>query len=125
MRRQGLSCVLVQRLGVLLAQVRGDVEDDLLDLAREPERRLVRVAAVDDEAVVATDVHPGVAGEASRHGVLHPPTRDRLAVDEQRHLAAGRRLRRVGGEDELDVDLAGRERRAPPAWVYSSTPSIE
>ena len=74
------------------------------------ERRLVGVAAVDDEAVVAADVHAGVAREAARHGVLHPPARDRLAVDEQRHLAAGRRLRRVGREDELDVDLAGRQR---------------
>jgi hypothetical protein len=32
MCRQGLGRMLVQRLRVLLAQVRGNVEDDLLDL---------------------------------------------------------------------------------------------
>src|SRR5262245_19762942 len=61
---QRLRRVLVQRPGVLLAQVRVDVEDDLLDLAGEAERRLVLVALVDDETVVAADVHPRVAGEA-------------------------------------------------------------
>ena len=75
------------------------------------ERRLVGVAAVDDEPVVAADVHARVAREAPGHGVLHPPARDRLAVDEQRHLASGRRLRRVGREHHLDADLPGRERR--------------
>ena len=37
-----------------------------------------------------------------------PPTA--LAVDEERDLAAGRRLGRVRGEDHLDRDVAGRKR---------------
>ena len=46
--------------------MRLDVEDDLLDLAGERERLAVLVGEVDDPAVVAADVHPGIAREADR-----------------------------------------------------------
>ena len=48
--------VLVEGVLVVAVQVRRDVEDDLLDGAGERERRLVGVAAVDDQAVVTADV---------------------------------------------------------------------
>src|SRR3954452_3766908 len=106
----GLRGVLVEGVFVVAVEVGGDVEDDLADRAGERERRLVGVAAVDDEAVVAADVHAGVAAEPERHGVVHPAAADRLAGDEQGDLARGGGFRRVGGEGELDVHLARRER---------------
>ena len=74
---ESLLRVLVQILLVRLGQVWVDVEDDLLDRAGERERRLVRVAAVDREAVVAADIEAGVAGEARGDGVLDATATDR------------------------------------------------
>ena len=62
---------LMQRLLVNRGQVRLDVEDDLLHRARERERRLVGVAAVNDPAVVAANVHSCVAREAEWDRVVH------------------------------------------------------
>ncbi len=87
----------------------GDIEDDLLDRAGERERRLVGVASVDDQAVVAADVHAGVAAEDERHRVIQPSAADRLAVDEQRDLTGGGGLGLVGCEDHLDVHISGRQ----------------
>ncbi len=94
---------------VLVGEVRLDVEGDLLHGARERERLLVLVVAVDDAAVVASDVHPRVAGEPDRHGVVHPPFADGPVVDVQRHFAAGRRRRAVGRELHAHGHVAGRE----------------
>ena len=52
--------VLVQRLLLIERPGRFEVEDDLLDGSREGVGRLVLVVEVDDEAVVAADVHAGV-----------------------------------------------------------------
>src|SRR6266576_5367037 len=103
--------MLVQLLLMLSGQVRIDVEDDLLDLAGERERRLVGVAAIHRQAVVAADVHARVAGEADGDGVLHATASDPLVVDVQGHLAARCRLGRVGGELHSHVDAPGRQPR--------------
>src|SRR5262245_20052583 len=104
-----LRRVFVKRLRVVLAQVRGDVEHDLLDLAGEAERRLVGIAQVDDVAVVAADVHPGVEGEPRRDRVLHAAARHLGSVDEQRDLSPSRGLWFVSGEHQLDADVSGRK----------------
>src|SRR4051812_27981331 len=83
----GLRGVLVEGVLVVAVEVRGDVEDHLANRAGERERRLVGVAAVDDQAVVAADIHAGVAAEPERDGVIHAAAADRLAVDEQGDLA--------------------------------------
>ena len=123
MRRERLRGVLVERLLVLVA-VRVDVEGDLLDLAREPERRLVRVAPVDDQAVVAADVHARVSGEAGRYGVLHPTRGDRVSVDEQRHPLPVAGLGSSAAKTISTVTSPSGS-GASDSWVYSSTPSIE
>ena len=65
------------------------------------------VAAVDDAAVVAADVHARVAGEPERDGVVHPALADFVSVGEQADVPAGGGLGRVGVEFQPDVDLAG------------------
>ena len=84
----------------------------------------VLVGEVDDAAVVAADVHAGVAGEPDRHGVVHPAFADGPVVDEERHLAAGRRRRPVGRELHADGHLAGRE-VSSATCLKTNTPIIE
>src|SRR6476469_5877941 len=94
-----------------VVEVRGDVEDDLLDRAGECEWRLVGVASVDDLAVVAAHVEARVAAEPERHRVVDSAASDWLSVDEQRDLTGRGGLRLVGGEGQLDVDISDRQLR--------------
>src|SRR4051794_40444239 len=73
----GVELGLVGRVAVW-----SDVEDDLLDRAREHERLLAGIAAVDDQAVVPAHVEARVATESEGDGVIHPATSDPLAVDQ-------------------------------------------
>src|SRR3954469_14530516 len=107
MCESGLMLVGVDRLAILVGEMRADVEDDLLDRPGEGERRPICVGRVHGEAVVAADVHSGVAGEAERDGLLDSAAADAPLVYEQRDLAAGRRFGCVSGKLEADVDLAG------------------
>src|SRR4051794_11570437 len=99
-----LRGVLVQGVFVAGVQVGSDIENDFLDRPRKRERRLVRVPSVDDEPVVATDVHPGIATKSERNRVLDPAAAHALAVDEERNLARRRGLRCVRSEYQFDVD---------------------
>ena len=54
--------------------VRLEVEDDLFDGARERVGGLGLVVQVDDETVVAADVHAGVGGEGDRDGASARPS---------------------------------------------------
>ena len=92
------------------AQVRLDVEDDLLHGSGEREWRPVRVGAVDYAAVVAADVHARVAGEPERarcgpSGPCRSPCRWRTG-----DVAAGGGLGRVGVELHPDGDFTGGQR---------------
>ena len=73
--------------------MRLDVEHDLLHGAGERERLPILVGQIHHATVVPADVHPRVRREPDRDGVVHPPLPDRSVIDEQRHLAPGRRLR--------------------------------
>src|SRR5271157_1550355 len=58
--------------GLLVIGCRGlEVEHDLLHGSGEGVRGLVLIGEVDDQAVVAADVHACVAGEGNRDGVGH------------------------------------------------------
>ena len=85
----------------------------------------VLVAEVDDPAVVAADVHAGVAGEPDRHGVVHPPLADRSVVDEQRHLAAGRRLWRRRPRTPCATVTSPLGRSSSATCLKMNTPIIE
>ena len=87
-----------------------EVEHHLLDRAGERIGRLGLVVEVDDEPVVAADVHAGVGGERDRapcaacrprRSARRPPTASR---------AAGAGLGLVGLEQHLHGDVAGRDR---------------
>ena len=90
--------VLVQGLLRLLVR-RFQVEHDLLDGAREGVRGLGLVGEVDDEAVVAANVHARVGRAQDRHRMRHPAFADLLVVRPQRDLATGARLGLVGLEE--------------------------
>src|SRR3954465_7369844 len=128
----GLRGVLVEGVLVVAVDVRGDVEDHLADSARERERRLVGVAAVDDQAVVAADIHAGVAAEPERDGVIHAAAADRPRRDAPGAPPGGRggggRFWVGGGCSAPPPGKAGA--RGPPpvgsvpsdSWRYSKTP---
>src|SRR3954467_13412941 len=90
---------------VVRVEVGSDVEDHLLYGPREHERRFVRVSSVDDEPVVATDVHAGIATESERNRVLDSTAAHALAVDEEGDLTRRRGLRCIRGEDKFDVHV--------------------
>ena len=100
--------VLVQSLLRLVVR-RLQVEHDLLHGACEGIRSLVLVGEVDDQAVVAADVHARVGREEHRHRTWHPALADLLVVGPQRHVAAGARLGLVGLEQHLHGHVAGRD----------------
>src|SRR6266487_7166303 len=84
---QGLFHLLVRRL---------QVEHDLLHGACKDILSLVLVGAVDDEAVVAANVHARVGRESNRNRVRHPTLANLLVVRPQRDVATGARLVLVG-----------------------------
>ena len=97
--------VLVQSL--LRLHVRGlQVEHHLLHGAREGVGSLVLVGKVDDEAIVAADVHARVGRESNRNRVRHPTFADLLIVCPQRDVATCAWLVLVRLEQHLHRHIA-------------------
>ena len=100
--------MLVQ--GLLRLVVRWlQVEHDLLHSTREGVRGLVLVGTVDDEAIVAANVHARVGREEHGHRPRHLALADLLVVRPQRDVATGARLVLVGLEQHLHRHVAGRD----------------
>src|SRR6516225_9614123 len=81
--------VLVQRLlGLVVSRL--EVEDDLLHGAGKGVWSSLLVGAVDDQAIVAANVHAAVAGKTEEDRLVHPTLADLLPVRVERDHASRR-----------------------------------
>lgn len=89
-----------------------EVEDDLGDGPGERIGRLVLIAAVNDQAVVAADVHAGIGGKGQRHRLGQLTLSDQPIVGPERHPTTGGGDGLMGIEQHPHRDIPGGERLA-------------
>ena len=74
--------MLVECLLLVMAR-RLQVEDDLFEGSGELKGRLVLVGEVDDQTVIAPDVHTCIRTERDRHRMCHLASTDLLVIGPQ------------------------------------------